>query len=72
MAEFSQRMLALGTASSEIREAFAFAQQRIAQVGPQNVEDFSLGNPSVPAPQAVRDAARQAGVEVAGWHVAEI
>lgn len=57
MAEFSQRMLALGTASSEIREAFAFAQQRIAQVGPQNVEDFSLGNPSVPAPQAVRDAA---------------
>ena len=50
-------MLALGTASSEIREAFAFAQQRIAQVGPQNVEDFSLGNPSVPAPQAVRDAA---------------
>ena len=57
MAGFSQRMLALGTASSEIREAFAFAQQRIAQVGPQNVEDFSLGNPSVPAPQAVRDAA---------------
>ena len=43
MAGFSQRMLALGTASSEIREAFAFAQQRIAQVGPQNVEDFSLG-----------------------------
>lgn len=57
MAAFSPRMLSLGTASSEIREAFAFAQQRIAQAGPQQVEDFSLGNPSVPAPEAVREAA---------------
>lgn len=57
MARLSQRMLALGTASSEIREAFAFAQQRIAQAGADQVEDFSLGNPSVPAPEALRDAA---------------
>lgn len=57
MAGLSQRMLALGTARSEIREAFAFAQQRIAQVGAERVEDFSLGNPSVPAPELVRQTA---------------
>lgn len=58
MAGLSQRMVALGSARSEIREAFAFAQQRIAQVGAEQVEDFSLGNPSVPAPEAVTQAAQ--------------
>ena len=58
MAGLSQRMVALGTARSEIREAFAFAQQRIAQVGAQQVEDFSLGTPSVPAPDLVRQTAQ--------------
>jgi len=58
MAGLSQRMVALGTARSEIREAFAFAQQRIAQVGAEQVEDFSLGNPSVPAPELVRQTAQ--------------
>lgn len=56
MIQLSERMLALGTAKSEIREAFAFAQARAAQVGPENVDDFSLGNPSVPAPDTVRQA----------------
>ena len=46
-------MIALGTARSEIREAFAFAQARAAVVGPKNVDDFSIGNPSVPAPAQV-------------------
>ena len=51
----SKRMLALGTASSEIREAFAAAQARAAQIGPERVDDFSIGNPSVPAPESVRE-----------------
>ena len=53
MAQLSPRMVALGSARSEIREAFAFAQARAAAVGPENVDDFSIGNPSVPAPAQV-------------------
>ena len=56
MTNVSQRMLNLGTARSEIREAFAFAQARAAEVGVENVDDFSIGNPSVPAPATVAEA----------------
>ena len=56
MTNVSQRMLNLGTARSEIREAFAFAQARAAEVGAENVDDFSIGNPSVPAPATVAKA----------------
>lgn len=56
MTNISQRMLNLGTARSEIREAFAFAQARAAEVGAENVDDFSIGNPSVPAPATVAEA----------------
>lgn len=56
MTNVSQRMLNLGTARSEIREAFAFAQARAAEVGAENVDDFSIGNPSVPAPATVSEA----------------
>lgn len=56
MARLSERMVALGTARSEIREAFAFAQKRIAEVGADQVDDFSIGNPSVPAPETVSAA----------------
>lgn len=53
----SQRMLQLGTARSVIRELFEYGRQRAAEVGAENVFDFSLGNPSVPAPTAVNDTA---------------
>lgn len=53
----SQRMLGLGTARSVIRELFEYGNQRKAVVGPENVFDFSLGNPSVPAPAEVNEAA---------------
>ncbi len=52
----SQNMVKLGTAKSVIRELAAFGAQRAAEVGAENILDFSLGNPSVPAPQAVQDA----------------
>ena len=52
----SERMLGLGTARSVIRELFEYGNQRKAEVGAENVFDFSLGNPSVPAPAEVNEA----------------
>ena len=40
------------------RELFEYGKQRAAVVGKENVYDFSIGNPSVPAPQPVTDAFR--------------
>ena len=53
----SKRMLGLGTARSAIRELFEYGNQRAAVVGRENVFDFSLGNPSVPAPAQVNETA---------------
>lgn len=52
----NQSMAALGNNRSTIRELFEYGNQRAAVVGRENVFDFSLGNPSVPAPDAVRQA----------------
>ena len=52
----SQEMIKLGTQKSVIRELFAYGLQRAEVVGAENVLDFSLGNPSVPAPKEVQDA----------------
>ena len=52
----SEKMLELGRHRSVIRDIFEYGIERKAQVGPENVFDFSLGNPSVPAPQAVTEA----------------
>ncbi len=46
-------MLALGKKSSVIREIFEYAKVRRAEIGAENVFDFSLGNPSIPAPAVV-------------------
>ena len=53
----SERMKGLGTARSVIRELFEYGKARAAQVGAENVFDFSIGNPSVPAPAAVNETA---------------
>ena len=53
----SERMKGLGTARSVIRELFEYGKVRAAQVGAENVFDFSIGNPSVPAPAAVNETA---------------
>ena len=53
----SQRMKQLGTARSVIRELFEYGNQRAAQVGRENVFDFSIGNPSVPPPPQVNETA---------------
>ena len=41
---------------SVIRELSEYATRRGAQIGYENVFDFSLGNPSVPAPRRIRRA----------------
>lgn len=51
----SEKMLQLGKKSSVIREIFEYGKMRKSQIGAENVFDFSLGNPSVPAPQKVTD-----------------
>jgi aspartate aminotransferase len=54
-----QEMIRLGTNRNAIRELFEYGKRRAAQVGAENVFDFSIGNPSVPAPDSVRDAAQE-------------
>ena len=51
----NQRMYALGSRRSVIREIFEFGKQRAQEVGKENVFDFSLGNPSVNPPRIVAD-----------------
>lgn len=63
----NEKMAALGNNRSTIRELFEYGNKRAAVVGRENVLDFSLGNPNVPAPDAVREAilAEAAGDPVA-------
>ena len=53
----SAQMYELGTKKSTIRTIFEYGQKRAAEVGAENVFDFSLGNPNVPTPDFIRDAA---------------
>lgn len=50
-----ERMYGLGNAPSAIRELFAYGLKRKAEIGDDKVFDYSIGNPSVPAPQKVTD-----------------
>ncbi|MCI6733319.1 MAG: pyridoxal phosphate-dependent aminotransferase [Lachnospiraceae bacterium] len=53
----NKRMVGLGTQRSVIRELFEFGKIRVAEVGAENVFDFSIGNPSVPSPDSVTSTA---------------
>ena len=53
----SEQMYKLGTKKSTIRTIFEYGQKRAAEVGAENVFDFSLGNPNVPAPDFIQEAA---------------
>ena len=55
----SNEMYELGAKSSVIREIFEFGKKRAAEIGRENVYDFSLGNPSVPAPEKVNETIRR-------------
>lgn len=52
----NEKMYELGSEPSAIRELFAYGLARKAEIGEDKVFDFSLGNPSIPAPAAVKEA----------------
>ncbi|MBE5888191.1 MAG: pyridoxal phosphate-dependent aminotransferase [Lachnospiraceae bacterium] len=56
---YNKMMYELGSKRSAIRELFEYGKQRAAVVGAENVYDFSLGNPTVPAPDCVDETIRQ-------------
>ena len=55
----NQNAYALGANRSCIRELFEYGRARAAIVGADHVYDYSLGNPSIPAPAGVNDAIRE-------------
>ena len=57
-------MYGLGSKSSVIRELFSYGLERKKVVGADKVYDFSLGNPSIPAPHQVKDAIAKGCSEV--------
>lgn len=52
----NEKNVELGKVRSSIRELFEYGKKRKAEIGEENVFDFSLGNPSVPAPPEVKAA----------------
>ena len=52
----AEKMYELGTKKSTIRTIFEFGRSRAAEVGEDNIFDFSLGNPNVPTPEFVKQA----------------
>ncbi len=56
---YTESLVKLGKVRSEIRELFEYGMKRKAEIGVENVFDFSIGNPSVPAPKCVDDAIKE-------------
>ena len=52
----NQEFYNLGTAPSVIRQLFAYGLEQAAKVGADKVYDYSLGNPSIPAPKKVNES----------------
>lgn len=55
----SEEMYELGSKRSAIRELFEYGKKRAEVVGAENVYDFSLGNPTVPAPDCINETIRK-------------
>lgn len=53
---FNETAYQLGIAPSGIRQLFAYGMEQAAKIGAENVYDYSIGNPSIPAPKAVEEA----------------
>lgn len=54
----SKAMYELGSKRSVIRDLFEYGKKRAEVVGKDKVYDFSLGNPTVPAPECVNETIR--------------
>ncbi|MBO5928292.1 MAG: pyridoxal phosphate-dependent aminotransferase [Clostridia bacterium] len=55
----NKKMFDLGNKRSVIRELFEFGKKRSAEIGAENVYDFSLGNPSVEPPKEINDTIKE-------------
>ncbi len=55
----NEKMMGLGKKSSVIREIFEYSKRRKAEIGADKVYDFSIGNPSVPAPDEVGEIIKE-------------
>lgn len=55
----NEKAYLLGSNRSCIRDLFEYGRARAAVVGPENVFDYSLGNPSIPAPAQVNETIGQ-------------
>lgn len=53
--DINEKAFELGSKRSVIRELFEYGKKRKAEIGENNVYDFSLGNPSVKPPKKVRE-----------------
>ncbi len=51
-----KRMYELGSVRSKFSDLFEYGQEQAEKIGSENVFDFSVGNPSIPAPTCVKDA----------------
>ncbi len=52
----AEKMYELGTKKSTIRTIFEYGRKRAAEVGEENIYDFSLGNPNIPSPEFIKQA----------------
>ena len=52
---FDKKMLEIGYSQSTIRDLYTYGIQRKKEIGENNVFDFSIGNPSIPAPKIVNE-----------------
>ncbi|MBO5931080.1 MAG: pyridoxal phosphate-dependent aminotransferase, partial [Clostridia bacterium] len=55
----NEKMRGLGACRSVIRELFEYGKMRKAEIGAENVFDFSIGNPSVPSPAIVNETLKK-------------
>ena len=66
---YNETAYTLGANRSCIRDLFEYGRLRAAIVGEENVFDYSLGNPSIPAPAAVNQTIRQILEDTDSLHV---
>ncbi len=73
---YSEQCYKLGSNRSAIRELFEYGKLRAATVGKENVYDFSLGNPTAPAPDCVKESIiellqTQSSIDIHGYTSAQ-
>ena len=55
----NEKYYGYGTAPSIIRELFAYGLEQAKKLGRDKVYDYSLGNPSIPAPKKVNETIKK-------------